>query len=613
MGKRSFLYGLALLCLATSAQAQIDSSRMINWSSVGVPGGIPNRTTICSTLNPGATASQINSAIAACPSGQVVMLNAGTYSLSTGIAFNNKSNVTVRGAGADQTFLVFTGANSCHGTAANVCMDSADTNYFGGPSNTANWTAGYARGSTVLTLSSTSNLAVGTPITLDQTDDSSDGGDVYVCESSVCTSLGDGPSGATRSNRVQQQIVTVTAINGSQVSISPGIYMPNWRSSQSPQAWWSSSPIRNSGIENLSLDHTSSSETSGVEFFNCYGCWVKGIRSIDPARNHVMLFQSNHSTVRDSYFYQSKSHYTESYGIESYGASDVLIENNIFQAVTAPRTINAPCSGCVVSYNYSINDIFSQSATWFSHSDFLHSGGVDFVLFEGNVGEGLYSDEFHGTHHFITVFRNRYIGYELNNGTATNSNTIPMILYPYSRFYNVIGNVLGSTARPHTQYQYVNGGSNQDQSIYQIGSDGGSGGIPNDSNVLRTLMRWGNYDVVNGGTRFVSSEVPSGIANFANALPTSQALPASLYLPGKPGWWPSGKPWPAIGPDVTGGNISNVGGFAYSNAAQDCYTNMGGNANGTGGVLSFSAATCYGTGSTNPPPSAPTNLRVVAP
>ena len=69
-----------------TAQAQIAASRRIDWSQAGVPGGIPNRSTICATLNPGATAAQINSAIAACSNG-VVYLNAGTYNLSAGITF----------------------------------------------------------------------------------------------------------------------------------------------------------------------------------------------------------------------------------------------------------------------------------------------------------------------------------------------------------------------------------------------------------------------------------------------------------------------------------------------------------------------------------------------
>src|SRR5712691_7997292 len=92
-----------LLGVATSVDAQtlISASRRIDWSQAGVPGGIPNRTTICATLSPGASAAQINGAIASCPDGQVVKLNAGIYNLSTGIVFNNKNNVTLRGAGAN--------------------------------------------------------------------------------------------------------------------------------------------------------------------------------------------------------------------------------------------------------------------------------------------------------------------------------------------------------------------------------------------------------------------------------------------------------------------------------------------------------------------------------
>src|SRR5262249_59966409 len=93
----------------------IAPSRAIDWTTAGVVGGIPTRTQICSTLSPGATAPDINSAIANCPAGQVVFLNAGTYNLTSGIVFNNKSNVTLRGAGPNQTFLVFTGGGNCAG------------------------------------------------------------------------------------------------------------------------------------------------------------------------------------------------------------------------------------------------------------------------------------------------------------------------------------------------------------------------------------------------------------------------------------------------------------------------------------------------------------------
>lgn len=60
-----------------------------NWKMAGMQsvGGIPNRSTICATLTPlGGSqfdTAQINNAISACPAGQVVQLNAGTFNLST--------------------------------------------------------------------------------------------------------------------------------------------------------------------------------------------------------------------------------------------------------------------------------------------------------------------------------------------------------------------------------------------------------------------------------------------------------------------------------------------------------------------------------------------------
>src|SRR5207247_7512491 len=110
---------------------------------VCVPGVVPNRTTVCATLSPRATYTQINSAIAACNNG-VVFLNPGTYNLAGGILFNNKSNVTLRGSGPDRTFLKFTAGNSCTGLGGDLCIVNGDPGCggCGSASNTANWTAG---------------------------------------------------------------------------------------------------------------------------------------------------------------------------------------------------------------------------------------------------------------------------------------------------------------------------------------------------------------------------------------------------------------------------------------------------------------------------------------
>jgi hypothetical protein len=219
----------------------LSPERAADWSKVGIPGGIPRRTTLFRTLAPGATAGDINEAIAACPGGQVVFLGAGTYMLAAGIDFAGHSDVTLRGAGADRTFLIFTGSVERKGIRSDICIENFDANlpheednYPGGPSNTADWTGGYAQGATQITLSSTANLVAGKSIIcLDQLDDSdTDTGAVWVNQKKGVTGT-EGPGGAGRKGRVEMQMALVTGIRGNTVTISPGLYMPNWRTSRS--------------------------------------------------------------------------------------------------------------------------------------------------------------------------------------------------------------------------------------------------------------------------------------------------------------------------------------------------------------------------------------------
>jgi hypothetical protein len=599
----------------------IDPSRVVGWSAVGVPGGIPARTTICATFNPGATAAQINSGLQACPAGQTVFLNAGTYNLSSELIMTAHDNVTLRGAGADKTLLVFSGSAPCWGQSADLCARGADGNWQGGPTNSATWTGSgpWPKGTNQITLSSVANLKVGNDMILDQVDDLSDDGLIYICEQSTTFSPNQNPpcnddsnatggdSGAQRGDgtasvRGQQQIVIITAMNGNTVTFTPGLYMPNWRvftdsrGTNVPGAWWPTTPAHGDGFEDFSVDHTNSTAYLGIGLYNCIGCWVKGVRGIKPNRDHVDLLFSPLATIRDNYFYgaQNLTGTGANYGIEAWVTSDTLMENNIFQMVGAPLIINSDCEGCVLGYNFTINDYFPQSSNWENQGIFLHSL-ISHVLMEGNIGVGVYSDLFHGTHNFITMFRNRFDGFEPNNGTTTSGHTNPLIIYPFNRYYNIVGNVLG-TAGYHTIYQYTQSPEQGagDKAIMVLGTGPVTCCQSGDPKVLQTLMLWGNYDTVNNGVRFLASEVPSGLTQFANPVPASQTLPASFYLSAKPSWWPAPIPWPPIGPDVIGGNIANVGGHANLTASAVCYyTAMGGPANGVGSVLSFNAAACY--------------------
>ena len=614
----AFLFSLSGAAYSQPWSGILSPSRAVDWSTAGSSAVASSSSwTQCgSTVPAGSSATTINAALAACTANHYVQLAAGTYNLSTGITFGQNNNIKLVGAGADQTLLVFSGTNTCWGFSAGICMSGADLNYVLNQSNLANWTANYSAGTTSIVLSSTTNLSVGSAILLDQLDDTADSGDIFVCYqsngTSNCSTNGDN-GGFARANRSQQQIVTVTSISSGPcpctVGITPGLYMPNWTSAKSPQAWWASTPVSNMGLENVSLDMSAAEPNIGngfaIEIFNCSGCWVKGIRSVAPGRSHVQAQVSTKITVQDSYFYRTAGYTSTSYGFESAGASAVLIQNNIFQQVTEPMSLNGSCSGCVEAYNFDINDIYDGGSgvfNWRMAGSLPHAVGVSHVLMEGNQGSGLEGDIIHGSHHFMTAFRNAWNGYQQNNGTNPTGNFGAIVLMALNRFYNIVGNVLGTTAAPYTGYQSGTG-------IYTVGgSESSTYTVPSDSNVGRTLMRWGNYDTFTGAVRWCgnssdpgwsttcgsTTEVPSTIPNYANPIPSTTSLPASFYLSAQPSWWPSGKPWPAIGPDVSNGNLAGVGGHAYTIPAADCYsTVMGGPSNGTGSVLTFSASKCY--------------------
>ena len=223
---------ISLFCLsrwlfAQSAAGIVDPSRTIDWSQAGIVGGIQNRTNVCTTLSPGATAAQINSAIAGCPENQVVFLNSGTYNLSTGIDFSGQSNVTLRGAGPNQTILKFTGAVGCE-IFGDICVAGSSRGSSDGPGTLYSWTNGYSKGTTQITLGSVSGLSVGSFLVLDQLDDSSDTGSVLVSDSLTFSQEGGAPAVPIAPS---SSLSRLPPIPGNLVTIYPGLHMPNWRPS----------------------------------------------------------------------------------------------------------------------------------------------------------------------------------------------------------------------------------------------------------------------------------------------------------------------------------------------------------------------------------------------
>jgi len=591
----------------------IAPARATNWSLAGVQGGIPNRTTICATLNPGATASQLNSAIASCPNGQVVQLGAGTFNLSGAINIR-RSDVTLRGQGMS-TILNFTSSNgynyywgsgliAVQHSGFDGSGDSSAPGFSGVPASTIRDFTGtngqpgvYTQGATVLNLASApTGLTVGGTLTLwqmDPPDSAVPSNGYFVSDASNIAWQGSGET----NNSGHQQRVKVVAISGTAVTIWPGLYRRTgtWATARTPKAGWQSGVISGVGLENFRM--TRSGLTLMMIGFNVAAdSWVSGlglVGGVGGGDYGIQLIDSRHMTVRNSWwdpFRGGGIYTTTSYGITLIQCSGCLVENNIFTGVESPIMVNSGTTGSVVAYNF-------ENYTTGEGGLQAHEPGSAMNLLEGNRATKFWADVFHGNTALITLFRNHFT-------------TQGVDLMSYHRWYNLIGNVINSSvyksiysdATKYTRWSSVafRLGYASEQAI---GTASPGESVNPDPVVANSTLLWGNYVTAGASTRWIAAEVPSSDPVFPNPVPASQTLPASFYLSAKPSWWPAAKAWPPIGPDVTGGNVSGLGGHAYTLPTQDCFSS-------SGSLSNFNPNTCYPASPGGTPPASPTGLRI---
>jgi len=498
--------------------------------------GLPVRTTVCASPKPG---TDLNAAIKACPEGQVVLLAAGTYTISTTVSLNK--GVVLRGAGSSGaasggTTIVKTGGSSVLAIGSGqdqACYNSAYT------TPTA-LTADALKESTVITVGkSASNFAAGDLALVDQVDDATvQEGDCQYFKRVDRRSV---------SERVE--IAAVDATAGTLSLSSPLHWTFHAASPYLAQIAKVSPPLTKwAGIENLSLQGGTNpgydgQMAGGIDVSNAAYCWIKDVQTDGTIGGmHASLTGTFRCVVRDSHFHNSANY---GFGADCYGivlrcgAADNLIENNIVRYMNKPILFNVSGGGNVIGYNYADNS-WATPPAWQEVNIDTHCSFPHMELMEGNYAPHMGATITHGNAGYLTYFRNysssQFAKPAVYGATDKQTGNVAALQFDAGDInMNVVGNVLGSSTAtdlgtaPVSSTFYGSGSSKP--AIFEMTS------AAKTDVAYTSLWLHGNYDTVTPGVVW-------------NPSVSTQVLPASLYLSAKPAWWPAGSSWPWAGPDL---------------------------------------------------------------
>ena len=514
----------------------LPTDRAVEWTgNAGIRGGIPNITTVYQTIDSktygnGVTdaRSAIQTAINSCPPNQVVYLPPGTYYLSGGISMRN--GVVLRGAGPANTVLITNVASDVGSGLLNASSTSRGARI--------NITAGYAKGTSTITVADASTINSGDYIVIDQLNDSSTTTVSSVGTGGTCTWCASEDGG----KRSMGYISKVTSKSGNSLTLELPL-MWDFVAAASPQIMKLNTVVSNIGIENLKMSNNGAgSFDSAVNFGQSVNCWVKNVETNRFGRRHLWFSYSYRGEIRDSYIHNAKSYGQDhGYMVEIWNKSTgFLIENNIFAHADIGVNIITGGAYTVIAYNYFRDAEYTNDVYRLSPAIGFHGAHGTRVLIEGNKLYKLQFDPYWGSSSHVVVFRNHITGHD----DVETNNVYPILTGAKSTYNSVVGNVLGDAGIKYARFELFNTAASNCRTfaIYHTGYwssyDQDSCSTTGwDADSRATQLRHANFDYFNNAVLFNGSD--------------DRTLPVSMYRTDKPTWWCEETPWPPIGSDLS--------------------------------------------------------------
>ena len=516
-------------CLIQPVPATADivpAGRGTVWNP-GIPGGIPNYTTVCATINAATygngaqdATSGIQNAINSCPNGQVVQLSAGDFLINSNSLIIGDP-IVLRGAGPTLTKLRKTS------TSPNPLIILGERFPNTGPST--NLVADAPKGATSVQVASASGFTVGRLVLVDEVTDPA-----LTDWGSNCDSPTDACRGwFARFDRPIGQMLEVAAVNGNTVSFTTPLHI-GFRTSRNAQLmrWANPYGVKNAGVEDL---YVRGGREDNIDLRLAAYSWIKNVESDWSIGDSIALDMAFRCVVRDSYIHDTPDPNPGGAGYLlsfSWHSADNLIENNILINGNKVMVMRASGGGNVIGYNYFDNGYIGYQTDWQETGiNAAHMTTPHFELFEGNRAFNIDADNSWGGSIYITFYRNHATGKRLSY--PDNGNPRAAGLMRGHWWYTFAGNVLGlPTQSANAVFEDLTSPWTGNLVMWKIGYNPENWNQAADPLVVSSVVRDGNWDYATDTVRWQNPP---------------QALPDSLYLPAKPAFFGTAA-WPWVDP-----------------------------------------------------------------
>ncbi|HRI27332.1 MAG TPA: glycosyl hydrolase family 28-related protein [Chitinophagales bacterium] len=399
----------------------IPQNRQVEWYLAGLDYLLPNPPTVVNVLDYGATGNAttndspaVAAAIAALGGvAGVVYFPAGNYRLTGTITL--PSGVVLRGESAQTARLLFDQPSS--GTYGINVSGSATGSF-------TPVVSGFTKGSTAITVSDATAFTVGSYAEL--LEDNNPAWDT---------------NPATWAANSKGQIVKISGKGEGNTLLLAYPLRIDYDATFSPRIR-PINPATNAGIECLYVERLADSNTGAgynISFNFATNCWVKGIHSNKSVGAHISITASTDIEVTGCYIHHAFTYDgsgTRGYGVMlNHHSGQCLVANNVFERLRHAMSVKQGANGNVLAYNYAFDGYRSEFPNNFAADINLHGHYAYANLFEGNICELFWIDDYWGpSGPYNTIFRNRFTTYGIYM-TSSGSN-----------MQHFVGNEVTSTA-----------------------------------------------------------------------------------------------------------------------------------------------------------------------